>query len=96
MFNKFLFLRYGSRSAVSYRFCSSGAKRKNPVIPALSEHSKTTASASGPQIAPTAVRQKNALVAAALFGFVGWVYWYSISKMRNKDELSELIDREQK
>ena len=76
--------------------CFSSSSRKNPVIPALSEHSKTTASASGPQTIPADVRLKNLLLASALFSFVGGVYYYSISKMRNKDELTSLLEKESK
>jgi hypothetical protein len=84
-----------NRSRVLCR-CLSNGGRKNPVIPALTEHSKTTASASGPQVIPAEVRQKNLLLASALFSFVAGVYYYSISKMRNKDELTTLLEKESK
>jgi hypothetical protein len=33
-------------------------------------------------------------VASALLAFVGSVYYYSISRMRQRDELTEIIERE--
>ena len=40
------------------------------------------------------MKQRNAITALALVTFVGGVYYTAISKMRQTDELSKVIDRE--
>lgn len=71
-------------------------KKLAGVIPALTEHDKTAHGASERvNNVPQSVRYKNMGVAFSLFGFVAWVYWYSINKMRGKDELTLLIEKEE-
>jgi hypothetical protein len=41
------------------------------------------------------MKQRNVLTALALTMFVGGVYYTAISKMRQTDELSKVIDREE-
>jgi len=42
------------------------------------------------------VRQRNAITALLLLGFVGGVYYTAISKMKEKDDLSDAIESEMK
>ena len=74
-------------------------KKLSGVIPALTEHDKATDGASKRVLTiPQSVRYKNMGVAFALFGFVSWVYMFSINKMRGvdgKDELTLLIEKEE-
>eukprot|EP01031_Cornospumella_fuschlensis_P034224 gene34224-41427_t len=44
---------------------------------------------SAPKPPPT---QKNVLTAGAIFGFVVFVYYTAISKMKNTDDLDKLIE----
>jgi hypothetical protein len=42
-----------------------------------------------------ALHRRNFVTAVALLGFVGGVYYTAISKMRQTDELSKVIEREE-
>jgi hypothetical protein len=39
-------------------------------------------------------RRSNTMVAGALLGFVGCVYYYTVNKINGKDELQMVIDQE--
>ena len=41
-----------------------------------------------------ALHRRNFITAVALMGFVGGIYYTAISKMRQTDELSKVIERE--
>lgn len=41
------------------------------------------------------MRRNNAIMAVALFGIVGGIYYTAISKLSQRDELQKIIEREE-
>lgn len=41
-------------------------------------------------------RTNNVMVAGGLLGFVGVIYYYTVNKIKGKDELQMVIDQEMK
>ena len=81
-----------ARSAASLLRRLSPAPKRGPVFPAMAEPAAGGPAARAP--IPDAVRYRNMAVATALLAFVGSVYYYSISRMRQRDELTDIIERE--
>ena len=49
---------------------------------------------SSERVVPAATKQRNVAVALGLLGFVGGIYYTAISKMKQGDDLSAIIELE--